>query len=50
MASNYIYATKFTSSSTDHIVFDQQEWKGGVSVFLGKGSVYHSKYDEIEEE
>lgn len=47
LASNYIYGTKFTSSITDHIVFDEQGWKGGVNVFLGKGSVYHSKYDKI---
>ena len=50
MASNYIYATKFTSSSTDHQVFDDEGWKGGVSVFLGKGSVYHTKYDRINKE
>ena len=49
MSSNYIYATKFTSSYTDHIVFDEQGWRGGVSVFLGKGSVYHTKYDRIED-
>ena len=47
--SNYIYVTNFTTSSTDHVVFDKQGWKGGVSVFLGKGSVYHTKYDRIEE-
>ena len=50
LASNYIYATKFTSSSTDHVVFDEQKWRGGVSVFLGKGSVYHTKYDRIDKE
>ena len=50
MASNYIYATKFTSSFTDHQVFDDEGWKGGVSVFLGKGSAYHTKYDRINKE
>jgi len=50
LASNYIYATKFTSSYTDHEVFNGMNWKGGVSVFLGKGSVYHSKYDKIDKE
>ena len=50
LASNYIYATKFTSSFTDHEVFDDEGWKGGVSVFLGKGSVYHTKYDRINKE
>ena len=50
IASNYIYNTKFTSSSTDHVVFDQEGWKGGVSVFIGKGSVYHTKYDRIDKE
>ena len=50
LASNYIYATKFTSSITDHQVFDKMKWRGGVSVFLGKGSVYHSKYDKIDKE
>ena len=50
LASNYVYATKFTSSITDHQVFDKMKWKGGVSVFLGKGSVYHSKYDKIDKE
>ena len=50
IASNYVYATKFTSSYTDHEVFNKMNWKGGVSVFLGKGSVYHSKYDKIDKE
>ena len=50
LASNYVYATKFTSSNTDHEVFNGMKWKGGVSVFLGKGSVYHSKYDKIDKE
>ena len=50
LPSNYIYATKFTSSITDHLVFDDEGWKGGVNVFLGKGSVYHTKYDKINKE
>ena len=45
---NYIFSAKFTTSTTDHEVFDKQKWKGGVNVFLGKGSVYHTKYDRIE--
>ena len=47
LASNYAYATKFTSSSLDHFVFDNQWWRGGINAFLGKGSVYHTKYDKI---
>ena len=50
LPTNYIYNTKFTTSSTDHVVFDNEGWNGGVSVFLGKGSVYHTKYDRIEKE
>ena len=50
LASNYIYNTKFTTSNTDHTVFDQEGWKGGVSVFIGKGSAYHTRYDRIDKE
>ena len=34
----------------DHIVFDNQGWSGGLSVFMGKGSAYHTKYDKIDKE
>ena len=45
---SFIFDQGVISSSTDHVVFNEQNWTGGVSVFLGKGSVYHSKYDKIE--
>jgi hypothetical protein len=45
LSSNYILGN--IGSSTDHEVFNQEGWLGGVSVFLGKGSVYHTKYDRI---
>ena len=45
---NFVFDQGVISSSTDHVVFNEQNWTGGVSVFLGKGSVYHSKYDKIE--
>ncbi len=47
LPTNYILSS--IGSTTDHFVFDKQNWKGGVNVFLGKGSVYHTKYDRIEE-
>ena len=48
LAMNYIYDTGFVTSTTDHEVFNEDGWLGGVNVFLGKGSVYHTKYDKIE--
>ena len=47
-ALNLIYDSGFVSSSTDHEVFNEQNWTGGVNVFLGHASVYHTKYDKIE--
>ena len=44
------YFLEYIGSTTDHRVFNEQKWKGGVSVFLGKGSSYHSIYDRIEDE
>ena len=45
---SFIFDSGFISSSSDHVVFNEQKWTGGVSVFLGKSSVYHTKYDKIE--
>ena len=42
-----IISSGIIGSTTDHEVFNEQGWKGGVSVFLGKASVYHSIYDKI---
>ena len=46
---NYLFAG-LIKSTTDHAVFDEQNWTGGVNVFLGKSSVYHTKYDKIIKE
>ena len=46
---NFIYESGIVTSSTDHVVFNEQNWTGGVNVFLGKGSVYHTKYDKIND-
>ena len=48
LAMNYLYDTGFVQSTTDHEVFNEQGWLGGVNVFLGKSSVYHTKYDKID--
>ena len=45
---DFIYNSGIIGSTTDHKVFNEQGWKGGVSVFLGKASAYHTKYDKIE--
>ena len=50
LAMNFIYESGIVTSSTDHVVFNEQNWTGGVNVFLGKGSVYHTKYDKINED
>ena len=42
-----VYNSGIIASTTDHEVFNKQGWKGGVNVFLGKGSAYHTKYDKI---
>ena len=34
-------------STSDHKVFNGQNWTGGMNVFLGLSSVYHTKYDKI---
>ena len=47
-ALNFIYDSGIVSSSTDHEVFNKQNWTGGVNVFLGHASVYHTKYDKIQ--
>ena len=50
LSMNYLYDTGMIQSTTDHAVFNKQKWTGGVNVFLGKASVYHTKYDKIEKE
>ena len=47
LAMNIFYDSGIVTSSTDHVVFNKQNWTGGVNVFLGKASVYHTKYDKI---
>ena len=47
LAMSFIYDTGLITSSSDHVVFNEQNWTGGVNVFLGKASVYHTKYDKI---
>ena len=49
LASNLFYDSGIVSSSSDHVVFNGDGWLGGVNVFLGKGSVYHTKYDKIDD-
>ncbi len=44
---NFLYDRNITSSSTDCVVFNEQNWKGGMNVFIGLTSHYHSKYDKI---
>ena len=44
---NFLYDKNITTSYTDCIVFDEQNWKGGMNVFIGLSSHYHSKYDKI---
>ena len=48
LPSNYLLSN--IGSTTDHAVFHQLGWTGGVNVFLGKGSVYHTKFDKIDED
>ena len=50
IAQNYIVASGAIGSTTDHEVFNAQNWTGGVNVFLGHASVYHTKYDKIVKE
>ena len=50
LAMDFIYNTGIVTSTTDHVVFNNQNWTGGVNVFLGKASVYHTKYDKIVKE
>ena len=50
LAMSFIYDTGVVTSTTDHKVFNKQNWTGGVNVFLGKASVYHTKYDKIVKE
>lgn len=44
---SFVFDTGLISSTTDHVVFHEQNWTGGVNVFLGTSSVYHTKYDKI---
>jgi hypothetical protein len=44
---NFLYDKNITTSYTDCVVFDEQNWKGGMNVFIGLSSHYHSKYDKI---
>ncbi len=44
---NFLYDRNITSSYTDCVVFNEQNWKGGMNVFIGLSSHYHSKYDKI---
>ena len=50
LAMNLIYDSGVVSSTTDHVPFNSQNWTGGVNVFLGHASVYHTKYDKIVKE
>ena len=50
LAMDFIYNTGVVTSTTDHVVFNKQNWTGGVNVFLGKASVYLTKYDKIAKE
>ena len=45
---NFILDSGFVGSSTDHAVFDKYNWTGGVNVFVGKSSAYHTRYDSIK--
>ena len=45
---NFLFNTKITTSTSNHIVFDENGFKGGLNVFLGLGSHYHTKYDNIK--
>jgi len=47
---DYIFSLKLIPSTSDHVVFNYMNWTGGVSVFLGDASVYHTKYDKIAKE
>ena len=47
---NFILDSGIVGSTTDHVVFNKQNWTGGVNVFLGRSSVYHTKYDKIVKE
>ena len=44
---NYLYDKNISKSITDCIIFNEEKWKGGMNVFLGLSSHYHSKYDKI---
>ena len=50
LAMDFIYSTGIVTSTTDDVIFNDQNWTGGVNVFLGKASVYHTKYDKIAKE
>ena len=50
MALNFIVDSGYIGSTTDHEVFNKENWTGGVNVFLGHASLYHSKYDKIGKE
>ena len=47
LSADLVYNSGLIGSTTDHEVFNKEGWKGGVNVFLGKGSAYHTKYDKI---
>ena len=47
LSMDILYDSGVITSTTDHEVFNKQNWTGGVNVFLGKASVYHTKYDKI---
>ena len=44
---NFLYDRNVTSSYTDCVAFNEQNWKGGMNVFIGLSSHYHTKYDKI---
>ena len=50
LAVNFILDSGLVGSTTDHEVFNKENWTGGVNVFLGHASVYHTKYDKIIKE
>ena len=49
LAMNLIYEG-VNAPNTDHVPFNSQNWTGGVNVFVGHASVYHTKYDKIVKE
>ncbi len=47
---NFFYNSNIIKLNSNHIIFNKQNWKGGVNCFLGMTSHYHTKYDTINKE